>query len=340
MMAAVAAGGEAGEEGEASWKTQLKQLVQSGDVAGLREAHRDGHNLGLVLDDAGNSALSLATSMAHDEMLDYLLDTLGASLGQEEVLSACITALHSLANSRNPHFLSLLSRLMTSRPHLIPYVVVLQAAFKILRPPPKDLLVLFCETALKVSPELCRDVSLNLVLYEETEVYWQLLTRGMSLNDLWPVNCQENPYSRYYTAHNLFDIYFTYGCLFTIHTSSRNKITKMTIQAANGQASPAVLYVIQNFPTDLYDDVFKYLMLAGFTMSPAAIHRMANVEIDKAAELIRWYKDFHCRPHSLKHLCRLCVRSNLQYNVVHAVQQILLPEDLKRYLLITDPNTY
>lgn len=327
-------------EEEASWKTQLRQMVQGADLPALKEAHKNGQNLAITLDDAGNSALSLATRMAHDEMVDFFLEALGPALGQEEVLSACITALHSLASSRNPHFLELLSRLMTSQKQQhIPYVVVLQAAFKILRAPPKDLLVLFCEMALKLAPELCRDISLNLVLYEETEVYWQLLTRGMSLNDLWPVNCEENPYSKYYMAHNLFDIYFTYGCLFTIHTSSRNKITKMTIQAANGQASPAVLYVIQNFPTDLYDDVFKYLMLAGFTMSPAAIQRMANVEIDKASELIRWYKDFHCRPHSLKHLCRLCVRTHLRTNVVHAVEQILLPEDLKRYLLITDPNS-
>lgn len=333
----------AAEAEEASWKTQLRQMVQGGDLVALREAHRSGQNLALVLDDAGNSALALATRLAHADLVHFLLEALGPALGQEEVLAACITALHGLAASRDPHFLPLLSRLMTARPPdpRIPYVVVLQAAFKILRAPPKDLLVLFCEMALKLAPELCRDLSLNLVLYEETEVYWQLLARGMALNDLWPVHCrgQEDPHSKYYMAHNLFDIYFTYGCLSTLHTSSRNKITKMTIQAANGQASPAVLYVIQNFPADLYDDVFKYLMLAGFTMSPAAIQRMASVEIDKAAELIRWYKDFHCRPHSLKHLCRLCVRTHLRTNVVHAVEQILLPEDLKRYLLITDPNS-
>ena len=200
---------------------------------------------------------------------------------------------------------------------------------------------------LRLAPELCRDVSLNLVLYEETDVYWQLLTRGMALNDLWPVhtdtediydNNPTNNSTKDSMSHNLFDVYFTYGCLLTLHTGSRNKITKMTIQAANGQASPAVLHVIQNFPTDLDDEAFKYLMLAGFTLSPAAMQRMASVNIDKAAQLLKWYKDFHTRPHSLKHLCRLCVRAHLQSNVAHSVQQILLPEDLKRYLLITDPD--
>lgn len=330
-------------EADAAWKTQLRQAVQNDDLALLKEFFKEGQNLSTVIDEAGNTALTLATCLMHEDVVEFLLDILGPKLEQEEVLSACITALHSLARSRNTRYLHLLSTLMTSqrqhKPH-IPFIVVLQAAFKILRTPPKDMLVMFCEMALRLAPELCRDISLNLVLYEETECYWQLLNRGISLNDLWPVNCEENPYSKYYMAHNLFDIYFTYGCLFTIHTSSRNKITKMTIQAANGEASPAVLYVIQNFPTDLYDDVFKFLTLAGFTMSAAAVQRMANVEIDKAAELIRWYKDFHCRPHSLKHLCRLCVRRHLRSNVVHAVTQILLPEDLKRYLLITDPNSY
>lgn len=326
---------------EVAWKTQLRQTVQNRDLPELKELAKTGQNLNIIIDDAGNTALSLATCLAHEDMVEFLLETIGSMLEQEDILSACITALHSLANSRNTQYLHILATLMTSRgPLQLPYVVVLQAAFKILRAPPKDLLVLFCEMALRLAPELCRDISLNLVLYEETECYWQLLSHGINLNDLWPVNCEENPYSKYYMAHNLFDIYFTYGCLFTIHTSSRNKITKMTIQAANGEASPAVLYVIQNFPTDLYDDVFKFLTLAGFKMSPAAVQRMANVEIDKAAELIRWYKDFYRRPHSLKHLCRLTVRRNLRSNVVHAVQQILLPEDLKRYLLITDLNSY
>ncbi|PVD28350.1 hypothetical protein C0Q70_10937 [Pomacea canaliculata] len=325
---------------QAVWKSQLRQMVNSDDLPSLKEAFRNGQNLGMVIDDSGSTALTLAISLAHEDVVDFLLQALKPVLEQEDVLSACLTALHSLARTRNTHYLQLLNTLMTCHPHLhIPYVVVLQAAFKILQAPPKDMLVLFCEMALKLSPDLCRDISLNLVLYEETECYWQLLSRGVSLNDLWPVNCSELG-SKDYMAHNLFDIYFTYGCLFTVHTSSRNKITKMTIQAANGEASRAVLHVIQNFPTDLYDDVFKFLTLAGFTMSQAAVQRMANVEIDKAAELIRWYKDFHCRPHSLKHLCRLCVRQHLRFNVVHAVQQILLPEDLKRYLLITDPNSF
>nr|KAG5699379.1 hypothetical protein BaRGS_008287 [Batillaria attramentaria] len=89
-------------------------------------------------------------------------------------------------------------------------------------------------------PDLCRTSLSTCVLYEETECYWQLLSHGISLNDIWPVNCEENPYS------------------------NRNKITKMTIQAANGEAlTRPVLYVIQNFPTDLYDDVFKFSLWPG-----------------------------------------------------------------------------
>jgi hypothetical protein len=268
------------------------------------------------------------------------------------MLSACLVALDTLSSTRDIHYLDLLRKVVHNQRQLcrrhIPYVVVLQAAFKILRPPPKDLLVSFCEMVLHLAPELCRDVSLNLVLYDETEVYWQLLSRGKSLNDIWPVHEDRDLDEEAVSASgaaggrplpNLFDVYFTYGCLLTLHTFSRNKITRMTIQAANGAASPAVLHVIQNFPTDLHDDVFKYLMLAGFTLSPAAMQRMASANVDKAAQLLRWYKDFRTQPATLKHLCRLCVRSHLQTNVAHAVSQILLPEDLKRYLLITDPDS-
>ncbi|KAK7486589.1 hypothetical protein BaRGS_00022114 [Batillaria attramentaria] len=329
------------EDDKAAWTTQVRQAIQSGNLEGLKELTKTGQNLDTMIDDDGNTALSLATYLGHEEMVGFLLQTHGSSLSREDILSSCLTALYTLASTRNTQYLHILVTVMTSRSRTqLPYVVVLQAAFKILRTPPKDLLVLFCETALRLMPDLCRDISLNMVLYEETECYWQLLSHGISLNDIWPVNCEENPYSKYDTAHNLFDIYFTHGCLFTLHTSSRNKITKMTIQAANGEASPAVLYVIQNFPTDLYDDVFKFLTLAGFKMSPAAVQRMANMTINTAGHLIRWYKDFYCRPQSLKHLCRLTVRQNLRTNVVHAVQQILLPEDLKRYLLITDLSSY
>ena len=328
-------------DAEQVWKRQLRQLVENNDLAGLQEAHRNGQNVALRdMDVEGHSVLTLAACRHLLPIVEFFLEEVPA-LHDMEVVAACIEVLCSWTRTNNPIHLETLSCLMTRRrQRRIRYVVVLQGAFKVLHNCPKEFLVQFCEVALRAVPELCRDISLNMVLYEQTEVYWRLLSRGMPLNDLWPVNSDDYPYSKYYVADSLFDIYFTYGCLFTIHTSSRNKITKMTIQAANGEASPAVLYVIQNFPTDLYDDVFKYLILAGFTMSPASIQRMANVEIDKAAELIRWYKDFHSRPHSLKHLCRLCVRKHLQYNVVYAVQQILLPEDLKRYLLITDPDSY
>lgn len=75
-------------------------------------------------------------------------------------------------------------------------------------------------------------------------------------------------------------------------------------------------------------------------MPPADIQRMANVEIDKAAELIRWYKQFYSQPHKLKHLCRLCVRQNLQYNVIYSLRQLLLPQDLYQYLLLGDICDY
>lgn len=341
------------EAEEVPLKILLKHAVEQADLPALKEAHQNGQNLSVVLDDNGNTPLSCAINLGIDDVVDFLLEVLGPQLSQDEMLTACLASLDTLSSTRDTHYLDLLHKVLSNQRKLcrrhIPYVIVLQAAFKILRPPPKDLLVKFCEMVLRLAPELCRDVSLNLVLYDETEVYWQLLSRGMSLNDIWPVHEEQDregegvgsssSKSGDSTLPNLFDVYFTYGCLLTLHTFSRNRITRMTIQAANGSASAAVLHVIQNFPTDLHDDVFKYLMLAGFTLTPSAMQRMASANIDKAAQLLRWYKDFRTQPCSLKHLCRLCVRSHLQTNVAHAVSQILLPEDLKRYLLITDPNS-
>ncbi|CAG5126283.1 unnamed protein product [Candidula unifasciata] len=301
-----------------------------------------GLNLKIFLDDLNNTPLILASHLGLENMMTYIVLN-EPSLHEEDIIATATEILHKLAHTRDTSFLGHLNTLVqcwNSRNSVIPYTFIVQAAFKILRAPPKDLLASFCENALKLMPDLSQDISLKLVLYEETECYWKILHEGMHLNDLWPINCEENRYSKYYTTHSLFNIYFNYSCLFTIHTSGRNKITKITIQAANGPASPSVLYVIQNFPTDLYDDVFKYLILAGFKMPPADIQRMANVEIDKAAELIRWYKQFYSQPHKLKHLCRLCVRQNLQYNVIYSLRQLLLPQDLYQYLLLGDVCDY
>ena len=69
-----------------SWKTKLKSIIEGADLEALKEAHENDQNLSVVLDEAGNTALSLAISLSQDDIVDFLLDSVGSKIGQEEVI--------------------------------------------------------------------------------------------------------------------------------------------------------------------------------------------------------------------------------------------------------------
>jgi ankyrin repeat protein len=65
----------------------LRHAVDNADLMAIKEAHGKGQNLSVVIDDSGNTPLTYAINLGIDNIVDFLLEVLGPTLGQDEVRS-------------------------------------------------------------------------------------------------------------------------------------------------------------------------------------------------------------------------------------------------------------
>lgn len=136
-----------------SLKQNVRTIIETNRVTDLHILKCKGLNLKIALDDLNNTPLILASHLGLENMMTYIVYN-EPSLHEEDVIAAATAILHRLAQTRDTSFLGHLNTLVrswNSRNSNIPYTFIVQAAFKILRVPPKDLLASFCENALKVS---------------------------------------------------------------------------------------------------------------------------------------------------------------------------------------------
>lgn len=137
----------------ASLKQNVRTIVESNRIQDLHALKCKGLNLKIFLDDLNNTPLILASHLGLESMMTYIVLN-EPSLHEEDIIATATEILHKLAHTRDTSFLGHLNTLVqcwNSRNSMIPYTFIVQAAFKILRAPPKDLLASFCENALKVS---------------------------------------------------------------------------------------------------------------------------------------------------------------------------------------------
>lgn len=313
---------------------KLRQAIGGNDRRALERLVEKGIDINMAIDDIGNTPLTLAIQLNQCDTVRYLV-TANCDVERRSRLqfSALEIVLLNLAHTENSAYLEILRVLLQAGAESVSDAVM-ETVFPMIQHN-RELVVKLSRTVAQYAQmphDITGTLSHVIVQHNQPECFWALLESGADLRDIWPNSCDQ----RYFLpssdlSEGPINTYFT-----TICCTRNIEFAQIYIQAANSiNVLKSIIYFILVYPitsASKIKELLKALVMAGYKLSDFLLIHLAREDKD----MVTWYNDFHSAPLSLKHLSRLCIRKNLQTNVIYGVNKLPLPLPMMQYIRLED----
>lgn len=325
---------------------KLTKAIDRDNLQEVKKLVRKGVDLNKVIDNAGNTPLTLAIRLNQGQTVKFLLQERCEMESHNKLqFSALDTALLHYAKLGDEKYLDILRLLLEAGAETVSEDVV-EIMFHFLQDHPR-LLVRLCQVVAQESDkhhDILAILSRCLVQHSKIDCFSALLKYGADLQDIWPSSWIFKAHGGHEGVNDATFSFTSWSVNWREeHAECYNPhIARMLIQAANTTAALSnAMYIVLVYPLNtnnkiVVGNLIKFLALAGYQISHFLLTQLDKVHQDS----IKWYHEFHSHPKKLQHLARLCIRTNMRTNIIYGAERLPLPRDLRSYVVIGDVTMY